>query len=330
MTGDRCVVCGAGTHRPADACARCKRILDRAETRRDASGGVRRVDAAARLRALARSWRDGAFHCFYTGVCLVEDHSRWRDHRYLVFEDRIPGDGASVVVTCALVSVVLKRPCIHTVGAIPSAKGSEMTAAQLITATSVAAVMISAFAIVAGLKGVRDQLRVTVFLTYTDRYARIMDGIPFEARQPGSGYRLAHQPRDEQTRVLSAFREYFNLSSEEKWLHEHRKIDRATWNMWVRSMQVVAQFPCFVEAWEALSFEYNFYVEFQNFVADTLLPHAVVSGQEMHAEAAVAGTATASGKETPSGNRLSSMNARSSARRTVERIMAAVGRLPEN
>jgi len=104
MTGDRCVVCGAGTHRPADACARCKRILDRVETRRDASGGLRRADAAARLRALAGSWRDGAFRCFYTGVSLVEDHSRWRDHRYLVFEDRIPGDGASVVVTCALVS----------------------------------------------------------------------------------------------------------------------------------------------------------------------------------------------------------------------------------
>jgi hypothetical protein len=104
MTGDRCVVCGAGAHRSADACARCKRILERAETRRDASGGLRRVNAAARLRALARSWRDGAFHCFYTGVCLTEDHSRWRDHRYLVFEDRIPGDGASVVVTCALLS----------------------------------------------------------------------------------------------------------------------------------------------------------------------------------------------------------------------------------
>jgi hypothetical protein len=104
MTGDRCVVCGAGAHRPASTCARCKRILDRVETRRDASGGVRRVNAAARLRALAGSWHDGAFHCFYTGVCLIEDHSRWRDHHYLVFEDRVPGDGASVVVTCALVS----------------------------------------------------------------------------------------------------------------------------------------------------------------------------------------------------------------------------------
>jgi hypothetical protein len=104
MTGDRCVVCGAGAHRPAVACSRCKRILDRAETRRDASGGLRRVDAAARLQALAGSWYEGAFRCYYTGVCLIEDHSRWRDHRYLVFEDRIPGDGTTVVVTCALIS----------------------------------------------------------------------------------------------------------------------------------------------------------------------------------------------------------------------------------
>jgi len=74
------------------------------ETRRDASGGLRRVDAAARLQALAGSWHDGAFHCYYTGVCLIEDHSHWRDHRYLVFEDRVPGDGTSVVVTCALIS----------------------------------------------------------------------------------------------------------------------------------------------------------------------------------------------------------------------------------
>jgi hypothetical protein len=88
-----------------------------------------------------------------------------------------------------------------------------MTTTQLITIASVAAVVVSALAIAASLKSVRDQLRVTVFLTYTDRYARIMSGIPFEARQPGSGYRLASRPDDERIRVLGAFREYFNLCS---------------------------------------------------------------------------------------------------------------------
>ena len=50
------------------------------------------------------SWRDGAFHCFYTGVALIDDGTRWRDHRYLAFEHRTPGDEASVVVTCSLVN----------------------------------------------------------------------------------------------------------------------------------------------------------------------------------------------------------------------------------
>jgi hypothetical protein len=90
---------------------------------------------------------------------------------------------------------------------------------------------------------VLDQLRVTVFITYTDRYAKVMNKVPFEAREPGSNYRLASRPEDERIRVLGAFREYFNLCSEEIWLHEHHRIDRATWNVWKRGMQQVARFP---------------------------------------------------------------------------------------
>lgn len=155
----------------------------------------------------------------------------------------------------------------------------EMTLTQWITTASVAAVVVSVLAIAAGLKGVRDQLRVTVFLTYTERYARIMNSIPFEARQPDSSYRLASRPEKERIRVLAAFREYFNLCSEEKWLHEHRKIDRATWEIWVRGMQVVAQFACFRDCWEFLVFEYDGYDKFQNFVEATLLSGATASSQ---------------------------------------------------
>jgi len=50
------------------------------------------------------SWRDGAFHCFYTGIALIEDGRRWRDNRYLSFEHLTPDDEKSVVVTCYLVN----------------------------------------------------------------------------------------------------------------------------------------------------------------------------------------------------------------------------------
>jgi hypothetical protein len=153
-----------------------------------------------------------------------------------------------------------------------------MTTTQWIAVASVAAVVVSAFAIAAALKGVRDQLRVTVFLTYTERYAKIMNGVPFEARRPGSEYRLSLQPAGERDSVLSAFREYFNLCSEEMWLYEHRRIDRATWRIWERGIQQVAQFPSFSEAWEFLACEYDYYEKFQEFVTEGILQHTLGSG----------------------------------------------------
>jgi hypothetical protein len=104
MHRDGCAVCGAEKHLKASTCPRCKHILDRVETRRDPSGAIRHVDRQARLRALQESWRDGTFRCFYTDVALVDDSGRARDHRYLVFDHRTPGDEGSVVVTCALVN----------------------------------------------------------------------------------------------------------------------------------------------------------------------------------------------------------------------------------
>jgi hypothetical protein len=146
-----------------------------------------------------------------------------------------------------------------------------MTAAQWITVSSVAAVVVSALAIVVALKGVRDQLRVTVFLTYTERYSGVMNGLPFEARRPGSDYKLDSRPAEEQARVLTAFRDYFNLCSEEMWLHEQHRIDNATWRIWERGMRQVARFPSFREAWDLLASEYAGYDGFQKFVAEGLL-----------------------------------------------------------
>ncbi len=149
-----------------------------------------------------------------------------------------------------------------------------MTTTQWIAIASLATVIVSALAIVTGLKGVRDQMRITVFLTYTERYAKIMHDMPFDAREPGSGYQLASLTDDERHRVLTVFREYLNMCSEENWLHDHHRIDHPTWNIWKRGMQDSARFPGFRDAWEILAPEYDLYKDFQNFVTRSLLPHA--------------------------------------------------------
>jgi hypothetical protein len=157
------------------------------------------------------------------------------------------------------------------------ARGVTVTTAQWVATASVAAVVVSAVAVAMALKGVRDQLRVSVFLTYTERYAKVMKAVPFEARRPGSDYRLASRPSDERTRVLEAFRDYFNLCSEEIWLHHHHRIDHSTWHVWERGMRQVARFPCFREAWEELAVEYNYYDVFLTFVNDKLMPPAATA-----------------------------------------------------
>jgi hypothetical protein len=146
-----------------------------------------------------------------------------------------------------------------------------MTATQLIVIASLATVALSGLAIYVGLKSVRDQMRVTVFLEYTERYAKIMDNMPYKAREPGSGYRLASQSDEERHRVLEVFREYLNLCSEEKWLHDQKRIDNPTWEIWKCGMRDVTRFPPFREAWSHLEPEYEAYQDFQEFVNQTLL-----------------------------------------------------------
>jgi hypothetical protein len=155
-----------------------------------------------------------------------------------------------------------------------------MATAQWVAVASVATVIVAVIALAVAVKGVRDQLRVSVFLTYTDRYATVMRGVPFDARRPGSNYRLASRSNDERIRVLEAFREYFNLCSEEIWLHDRGRIDNDTWKVWERGMQQVAMFPCFLEVWETLAFEYEYYENFLGFVNEKLIPMSVEA--ELH------------------------------------------------
>jgi hypothetical protein len=136
------------------------------------------------------------------------------------------------------------------------------------TAASVAAVLVSAVAVVAALKGVRDQLRTTTFLAYTERYSKVMAQVPYEARRPGSSYSLVKAPVEERISVLSAFREYFNLCSEELWLHSIGRIDGKTWIVWRLGIRQVMDFPCYDEIWKELGPEYEYYREFHQFMTE--------------------------------------------------------------
>jgi hypothetical protein len=143
-----------------------------------------------------------------------------------------------------------------------------MSAADWGVAASVAAVVVAIIALAVALKGVRDQLRTATFLAYTERYGKTMAALPYAARRPGSGYRLDKVEMEERINVQSAFRDYFNLCSEELFLHSIGRIDAKTWQIWRLGIRQVMEFPCYEEVWKELGPEYEYYREFVRFMTD--------------------------------------------------------------
>jgi hypothetical protein len=140
---------------------------------------------------------------------------------------------------------------------------------------AVVSALVAAGSVVAALTGVRDQLRMATFIAYTDRYSTIMSRLPFAARQPGSGYELAAATQEEAVETLGAFRDYFNLCSEELWLYKTGKIDKDTWQIWKLGMQQVTAFPAFEDAWSALRPEYVAYGDFVDFIEQEIVTQTV-------------------------------------------------------
>jgi hypothetical protein len=91
-----CRICDDPSIPGSWVCARCRRLLDRMDTR---PGSV--PDKAARRKALRAQRRGDAFVCAYTGIELTEANG---DTRFATWEHRQPGDESSVVLVADLVN----------------------------------------------------------------------------------------------------------------------------------------------------------------------------------------------------------------------------------
>jgi len=82
------------------------------------------------------------------------------------------------------------------------------------------------------LRGIRKQLWLQMFTEYTRRYADAMASMPFEARRVSAAREVSPLKEHVREFVLTAMRRYFNLCSEELYLHQRGSIDDETWNIW--------------------------------------------------------------------------------------------------
>lgn len=146
-----------------------------------------------------------------------------------------------------------------------------MGADYWVALATLALVGATAFAGVASLRGVRDQLWLITFSEYTRRYSEIMDGLPYEARRPGGDFDLKKLAEGERERVLATARRYLNLCSEELYLNKRGALDDGTWEIWRTGIADTARMPFFRDAWELLRQEYDYYGDFHAMVDDLLV-----------------------------------------------------------
>lgn len=151
-----------------------------------------------------------------------------------------------------------------------------MSSTSIVVASGIATVLVAMVAVFVQIKGVRDQLWLHTFAEYTRRYSEITAKLPSESRHPGSSFSLATLPPDQRDEVINTARAYLNLCSEEFYLHNRRKIDHDTWDIWRAGMRTTLQLPWIQQTWPLLRPEYETVPGFCDFIgaASHRAPHS--------------------------------------------------------
>jgi len=90
-----CEVCQEAAPPRATLCKRCRKLVNRVDTRG-------RANTQARIAALKRAWDGRAFRCYYTGAAL--DDTDPSDPRYLSFDHTTPRKGEDVVAAARCIN----------------------------------------------------------------------------------------------------------------------------------------------------------------------------------------------------------------------------------
>ena len=91
-----------------------------------------------------------------------------------------------------------------------------------------------------------EQQKVGLFTHYTERYSKIVDGLPGESNE--KDIELGALP-DPQHNVMNSMRQFFDLCSEEFYLNCRRLIDEDVWSVWKKGMVYHMSRKSFQEAW---------------------------------------------------------------------------------
>ena len=140
-------------------------------------------------------------------------------------------------------------------------------------ATIIAAI-VAVIAIVTTIKSLRtsieqfkEQLQLTVFTDYTKRYQEIMLNFPESINEDDFDFNNLGEDKDKTLRYMRA---YFDLCSEEYFLHSQGKIGESTWREWKSGIEYAFSKTAFINGWSIICLDTGYYPDFVKFVSQTM------------------------------------------------------------
>lgn len=112
----------------------------------------------------------------------------------------------------------------------------------------------------------RRQMNAQVFIEFTGRYEKIMDGFPNSARVARLNLDAELPPESDELSMVAL--KYLNLCSEEFYLCKRGYLAKDVWKIWECELHRTLQSPLFMREWGKLSGEFGSYPEFRKYVEE--------------------------------------------------------------
>jgi len=107
------------------------------------------------------------------------------------------------------------------------------------------------------------QSKMHTFLTYTQRYQDILVNLPIEIESSSFQPSEDSKVNEENLRWLRA---YFDLCSEEYYLHTENLIDNRVWKLWRGGIKDSLKKPAFLWAWSEVQSNNYYHGKFASFI----------------------------------------------------------------
>ena len=119
-----------------------------------------------------------------------------------------------------------------------------------------------------------EQIQMNVFMDYTKRYQEIVLNFPKSINNKNFDYEKIDADIEKNMKIkektLRYMRAYFDLCSEEYFLHNEGKIDDNTWREWESGIKYTFSKTAFKKGWKIISLDVKYYPKFFNFVEEEM------------------------------------------------------------